>query len=164
MNSTGRSENLRPDQPGNSNARRHGVFSEREMAPYALEIADALMSAPHTVLLDRLAAEEIGRIKARIEAIDRDLDERGLTDRHGNARSLLDLRIRLSRRLESWLKEFGATPASRVGWVEQLSRAEIVRAAVRAELEEGARLVATAEKNATGECTDTQEGDDGPLT
>ena len=60
--------------------------------------------------LDSLAAEEIGALVARIEALDAALDERQPGSR-GTA-SLLDLRLRASGRLERWLREFGATPAA----------------------------------------------------
>jgi hypothetical protein len=73
-------------------------------------------SPPHTVALDRLAAEEIGSVIATLERIDEELLANGLTDRRGKARSLVELRIRLSGRLERWLKEFGATPAARTGF------------------------------------------------
>lgn len=140
MNRTGHKQTLVSSHPANKNAVRHGVFSPRVLAPRAREIADGLMSAAHTSPLDQLAAEEIGALVALIEAADRDLTERGLT-RKGEPRSLLELRIRLSGRLERWLKEFGGTPASRLAWVDSLSRAEAVSTAVRDEVAQGKRLV-----------------------
>jgi len=140
MNPRGHKATLVPQHHGNTNAVRHGVFSSRVLEPRAREIADSLMAAAHTSPLDQLAAEEIGSLVALIEAADRDLAERGLT-RKGEARSLLELRIRLSGRLERWLKEFGGTPASRLAWVDSLSRAEAVSTAVRDEVAQGMRLV-----------------------
>src|SRR2546430_2705176 len=110
MNRKGNPGTLRARQPGNGNAVKFGVYSPRALVPRAREVADALLDAAHTVPLDQIAAEEIGSIVATLEAIDRDLLERGLTDRRGQARSVLDYRIRLSGRLERWLREFGATP------------------------------------------------------
>jgi hypothetical protein len=104
------------------------------------------MAAAHTVPLDELAAEEIGRLIALIEAIDDDLLTRGLTDRGGKARSLVDLRLRASGRLERWLRQFGATPASRVEWVERVARGETLAAIVRDEVAEGARLLEDARR------------------
>jgi len=75
------------------------------LAPRAREIADALMAAPHTVPLDQLAAEEIGALLARIEALDAALENRQPGSK-GTA-TLLDLRLRASARLERWLREFG---------------------------------------------------------
>lgn len=140
--------NLVAAHPGNKNAQRHGAYSEdgRALAPRAREIADSLMAAPHTVPLDEIAAVEIGRLIALIEAIDEDLTRRGLTDRTGKARSLVDLRLRASGRLERWLREFGATPASRVEWVERVARGETLASIVRDEVAEGARLLDDARR------------------
>ena len=108
--------------PGNTAAVRHGIYAagNRVLAPRAQEIADALMAAPHTVPLDGLAAEEIGALLARIEALDVALDKRQPGSK-GTA-TLLDLRLRASARLERWLREFGATPAARAEWAAQLGR------------------------------------------
>ena len=40
---------------------------------------------------------------AILDAIDRDLDERGVVDRGGKARSILNHRARISRQLDHWL-------------------------------------------------------------
>jgi hypothetical protein len=101
------------------------------------------MAAGHSTPLDQLAAEEIGALIALIEAADGDLLRKGLTKK-GEARSLLELRIRLSGRLERWLREFGGTPASRLSWLDSLSRAEAVSSAVRDEVAHGVRLVEEA--------------------
>lgn len=137
MNPRGTPENLVPAQPGNANASRAGVYSARLLAPRARKVADALMDSPQAVPLDQIAAEEIGSLVALLEAIDADLADRGLTDRDGKARSLLELRVRVSGRLERWLREFGATPASRVEWAGSIGRAEAVASVVRGELAQG---------------------------
>jgi hypothetical protein len=129
VNPNGNTETLYPAHPGNTNAVRSGVFSRtgRILAPRAQEIVDELMRAPHVVELDRVAADEIGQLVALIEAIDCDIAERGLRSR----RSLLDLRLRASGRLEKWLTQFGATPQSRATWAATLAQgglaAEIAR-------------------------------------
>ncbi len=74
---------------------------------------------------------------ALIEAADRDLTERGIT-RKGETRSLLELRIRLSGRLERWLREL---EARRPAVLRGLTRAEAVSTAVRDEVAQGMRLV-----------------------
>jgi hypothetical protein len=157
MNPTGRSENLVARQFENVNAVKHGAFSRRTMAPRANEIAEELMQAPHTVTLDRIAAEEIGSIVAMLETIDADLLARGLTDREGNVRSLAELRVRLSGRLEKWLREFGATPAARVQWVERLGRGETLGDIVRSEVAEGMRLIDAAQSR--GDLRAAESGD-----
>ena len=112
MNESGNSNNLEPQHFGNTSAVRHGAFSRRTLAPRASEIADELLEAGHTVGLDRLAAEEIGSLVAMAESMDDDLLSRGLTDRHGKARSLVELRIRISGRLQRWLRGDPAVEAS----------------------------------------------------
>src|SRR5262245_31685337 len=124
MNRHGHIETLQPEHFRNTSAVRHGAYSRRTLAPRAREIADELLALPQTVPLDRVAAEEVGAIVAMIEAIDDDLLQRGLTDRSGKARSLVDLRVRLSGRLERWLREFGATPSSRIEWVGRLAQGD----------------------------------------
>jgi hypothetical protein len=57
---------------------------------------------------ERLAAHEAARCIAILEAIDRDLDERGLVDRSGQPRYLLNHRSRTSRQLEHWLEKVSA--------------------------------------------------------
>ena len=86
---TGHPRTLVAAHPANGNAIRHGVYSSRALAPRAAEVADALMQLPHVQPLDRVAADEIGSIVARLEAIDADLDARGHFGR-GGARSLLE--------------------------------------------------------------------------
>jgi hypothetical protein len=39
----------------------------------------------------------------------------------GQVRSLIDLRNRLSGRLERWLREYGLTPAARAEWAARLA-------------------------------------------
>ena len=120
-----------PHPVGNTHAVRHGAYAagNRVLAPRAAEIAEALLQLPHVQPLDRLAAEEIGALVARIEALDAALDARQPGSR-GTA-TLLDLRLRASSRLERWLREFGATPAARAEWAARLAQgglaAEIAR-------------------------------------
>jgi hypothetical protein len=143
MNQHGHPGTLVARHDDNTNAVTHGCFSPRALEPRAREIAEGLMAGNHTTPLDQLAAEEIGALVALIEAADRDLAKRGLVKK-GEARSLVDLRLRASGRLERWLKEFGATPASRLAWLDSLSRAEAVATAVRDDVAEGRRLVENA--------------------
>jgi hypothetical protein len=144
VNRKGHPATLRASQPGNCNALTHGAFSRRTLEPHAREIADALLELPYAVPLDRLAAEEIGSVVVLLERIDEELLANGLTDRRGNARSLLELQGRLSGRLERWLKQFGATPAARAQWLSALHGSESLAQVVRREIAEGTRLVEAA--------------------
>lgn len=89
------------------------------------------MAAEHTVPLDRFAAEEIGALVVQLNRIDAALADGRVENRHGQLRTLLDLRNRTSARLEKWLREFAATPASRAEFRESYARgnlaAEIAR-------------------------------------
>jgi hypothetical protein len=137
MNKHGHPPTLQASQPGNQHALRTGVYSPRALTPRAADIADAVLAASHTVPLDRLAAEELGRLLALIEAIDDDLAQRGLTNRSGNARTLLDLRLRASGRLERWCAQLGLTPAARASWVTALAHGESLAETLRRQRNEG---------------------------
>ena len=75
------------------------------------------MSAPHLSELDRTGAEEIAALISVIEAIDADLAKKGI----GGRRSLLDMRLRASGRLERWLAAYGFTPQGRATWAATLA-------------------------------------------
>src|SRR3954447_22638101 len=108
--------------PGNRNAERHGVYgSGRALEPRAQELADAIMREPHTVAIDEPGAREIARLIVLLETIDAELERGGLTRKNGDARSLVDLRLRASRRLAEWLDRYGMTPLSRATWAKRLS-------------------------------------------
>jgi hypothetical protein len=156
VNKRGHHESLQPQQFGNQNAVRHGVFSRRALQPRAEEIAADLLAAGHTAPLDRLAAEEIGSLIALVEAIDADLAQNGLTRKKtGQARSLLELRIRLSGRLQRWLESFGATPASRLQWIDGEARAQAVVETLRQQTSEGSRLLQEARERGAVADADT---------
>jgi hypothetical protein len=113
MNKKGTPSNLEPAHPGNVNAVRHGAYSARALDVRREEVVEELMNAPHVVPLDRFVVEEIARLWTLIEAIDADLAERGLRRRDGGTRSMIELRLRASGRLERWLREARLTPATR---------------------------------------------------
>jgi hypothetical protein len=124
VNRDGHPRTLQASHPENRNNLRHGVYSADKAAlePRAREIAEGILAAPHTIDLDELGAVEIGRLEALIEAIDQDLAERGLTNKRGDVRSLVDLRLRASRRLAEWLDRYGLNPHARADWAAKLGR------------------------------------------
>jgi len=65
---------LQASHPGNTHRGRHGIRSERMLEPRAQEVADGIMAAPHTDDVDWIGAREIGRLEARIEALDAEID------------------------------------------------------------------------------------------
>jgi hypothetical protein len=125
MNTNGTPANLVPATTGNTNAVRHGVYSPRSLEPRAHEVTEAIMSAQHTIGIDEVGAQEIGRLVAMIEAIDGDISENGLT-RKGDARTIVKLRLQASRRLQEWLSAYGMTPKGRAEFVQSLARGKLV--------------------------------------
>src|SRR5712692_8973389 len=105
MNLRGNPESLVASHPGNANAVKHGVHSPRLIQARAAEIAAELTQAFEFSPTERLAVHEAARCIAILEAIDRDLDERGLVDKAGKPRYLLNHRSRTSRQLAQWLEK-----------------------------------------------------------
>jgi len=121
MNKQGNAQSLVASHPGNLNAAKNGVHSPRLIQARAVEIADELAAGFEFTPAERLAVHEAARCIAIIEAIDRDLDERGLVDREGSPRYLLNHRSRTSRHLEHWLERVTAA-------VERQTQTEPTRA------------------------------------
>ena len=103
MNKHGHPETLVAAQPGNANALKHGVHSPRLIQARAAEIATELTRSWDFSPTQRLAVHEAARCMSILEAIDRDLDDRGLVDKDGKPRYLLNHRWRVSRQLDHWL-------------------------------------------------------------
>jgi hypothetical protein len=86
-----------------------------------------------------LAVREAARCIAILDAIDRDLDARGLVDKRGRPRYLLDHRYRISRQLDNWLAKISETierqaaaegeppPADRETYIRELRRIALGR-------------------------------------
>jgi hypothetical protein len=108
VNRLGNSGTLVASHPGNRNAVKQGVHSERLIEARAAEIAAQLTQSLEFSPLELLAVHEAARCSAILEAIDRDLDQRGLVDREGAPRYLLNHRSRTSRQLEQWLGKISA--------------------------------------------------------
>src|SRR6266567_6548994 len=108
MNKRGNPGTLVPTHPRNLNAVKQGVHSPRLIQARAAEIAGELMQSFEFSPQERLAVHEAARCIAILEAIDRDLDERGLVDKAGEPRYLLNHRGRVSRQLEQWLAKVSA--------------------------------------------------------
>jgi hypothetical protein len=106
MNVDGHKETLVAGHPGNTNAVKFGVHSPRLIGDRAREIAGGLMQSFEFTPAEKVAVTEAARWIALLEAIDNDLDERGIVDRRGKERYLLELRVRVSARLERWLDKF----------------------------------------------------------
>lgn len=121
MNENGHSETLQPFEAGNLAALKHGVWSDRALAPEIERERETLLAMPWMREQDALLVDEVARLRARIAAVDRDLDERGHFGRNG-ARSLLDVRTKLNGALVRTLQSLGATPAERAKWAQRLAQ------------------------------------------
>jgi hypothetical protein len=108
MNKRGNPKSLGPAHPGNLHAAKQGVHSPRLIQARAAEIASELTQSYDFSPAEQLAVHEAARCIAVLEAIDRDLDQRGLVDKEGTPRYLLNHRSRTSRQLEQWLEKVSA--------------------------------------------------------
>jgi hypothetical protein len=124
MNTRGHPETLVASQLGNANALKHGVHSPRLIQARAAEIASELTQSFEFSPTQRLAVHEAARCMAILEAIDRDLDERGLVDKGGKPRYLLNHRWRVSRQLDHWLAKISEAIERQSAEGEEPSRAE----------------------------------------
>jgi len=134
MNRRGNPETLVAAQPGNLNAVKRGVHSPRLIQACAAELEGELTRSFEFSPTQRLAVHEVARCMAILEAIDRDLDERGLEDKRGKPRYLLNHRWRVSRQLDHWLAKPSAAierqsaagqqprPTERADYVRELQR------------------------------------------
>ena len=113
MNKKGHPPTLQARQPGNYNAKKSGVHSKRYLDEMAQPLLDEMASAAHINPSDRFALEEAGRLRALVALADDDLARNGLTNRRGEPRSLLVLRLRASKQFERYLAQLGMTPLSR---------------------------------------------------
>lgn len=112
MNRRGNPATLVAAQPGNQNALRYGVHSERALAARAEDIRSLLIAELGLGREHWVVVHEIARLTAIMDAIDRDLEERGLTDRKGKVRYLVDSQVRYSKQLERWYDKLLAGLAS----------------------------------------------------
>jgi hypothetical protein len=108
VNKEGHKETLSPSHPGNTNAVKFGVYSTRLIGERANEIVDGLQQSFELTPVERVAANEAARCVALLEAIDNDLDARGVVDGRGKERSIVQLRVQVSARLERWLDKFAS--------------------------------------------------------
>ncbi len=128
MNKNGNPGTLVASHPENTNAMKHGVYSERRIQSRAAQIATDLIESFEFSVAQRLAVGEVARLTAILEAIDRELDEAGLTNKRGETHSLLNYRARISRQLHRWLSDLAPSiERQSAGGLEDVGRVEFVR-------------------------------------
>jgi len=109
VNKKGNPGTLVASHPGNTNAAKHGAYSERRIEPRAAEIFAEFVQSFEFSPAQRLAVWEVARSTALLEAIDEALDASGLTNKRGEAYSLLNYRARISRQLQRWMADVAPT-------------------------------------------------------
>src|SRR3954454_10344442 len=77
MNTRGHPESLVASQPGNLNAVKQGVHSPRLIVARAAEVVAELTRSFEFSPTEQIAVGEAARCIAVLEAIDRDIDQRG---------------------------------------------------------------------------------------
>jgi hypothetical protein len=133
VNKHGTPATLVQAHPGNTNALKHGVHSERVIGALAGEIEDELFGGLKLSPYDRIAASEVARLLAILQLVDLALDEQGIFDRRGKPTYLLALRVRITRELRTWKAELpslaeaqteaeGETTTDRAALIRQLKR------------------------------------------
>lgn len=137
-NAKGHAETLVASHPGHRNAERHGAFSrmERPLEPHVQAMAEQILALPHTGDADIIGAIEIAKLLDLIDRIDADLAKRGLLNRQGDARRILELRARYSQRLAEWLDRFGLNPKARAEWTRTLAEGESLAQTIRRKVQE----------------------------
>jgi hypothetical protein len=91
----------------------HGAHSRKVQTGRAKEVAEWVLTMPHTSEMDWAAASEIGRLFAMAEALDSDLASRGVTTGSGAVRGAATLRLNVSKSILVWCNALGMTPRSR---------------------------------------------------
>jgi hypothetical protein len=109
----------------------HGAQSRKVQVERANELAEWVLTMPHTSDLDWAAATEFGRLLAMAEALDADLASRGVTTGSGAVRGAATLRLSVSKAIMSCCQQLGMTPRARAEWAAVLAQgglaAEIAR-------------------------------------
>ena len=115
MNPNGNPASLDIAREGNANAAKYHAYSPRLREGRARELAAQVMElSPVATSVDLIAAHELGALLAHAEAIERALEEGGpINPRRQTVRALLDIRLRVDRRIAEWTARLGLDPASR---------------------------------------------------
>ena len=133
-NKNGNPGSLVAAQPGNTNAAKYGVYSPRLAAPRAAEIVAEFTQRFEFSANEQIALGGFARAAAILERIDLDLMERGIVDKRGEARSLLNHRARVERQVEHWRSKIApamerqdaseslSSPTGRSDYIRELQR------------------------------------------
>ena len=132
VNVNGHSGTLVASHPGNQNAVKHGVYSPRLIEARAVEIEAELEEKLDLSSMDRLALAQLARLEATLEAIDRDLQQRGHIDSRGKPNPLLSYQLRIFRRYEALLAAISSLQPRNVAGKDETTPLPRVEIAVEA--------------------------------
>lgn len=104
MNKQGHPATLTASQPGNKNARTHGILAEDEIAKEATRVAEQLLDAYERTARVEVLAWEAARMMALANRIDAWLASLGDQPPKTSQRYLLDIRSRIAGRLTKTLQ------------------------------------------------------------
>jgi hypothetical protein len=109
MNKNGTLSNLRSSHSGNKNAVTHGLYSNSLISERAAEIEDELVRRFEFSPTQRMVVSALARCKAQLEAIERVIDDPGVSDKNGLPSPFLDYSLRVSRRHDELLAQLAPT-------------------------------------------------------
>jgi hypothetical protein len=100
VNNCGTPKNLRAAHPGNRNALKGGVYSTVAREERARDLERELASVPANLVYEEIRRQELASLLSLRDALDADLAANGTTNRRGEPRRQVDLRLRVNRQLE----------------------------------------------------------------
>ena len=109
MNPDGNPGSLVAAHPGNTNAAKYGVYSPRLADRRAAEIVAELTQSYEFSATQLIWLFEFARCTHILESIDLDLAERGVVDKHGEPRTLLNHRSRIVKQQDHWFSKIAPT-------------------------------------------------------
>jgi hypothetical protein len=118
----------------------HGAQSRKVQVERAQEVAEWILTMPHTAELDWAAASEMGRLFAMAEALDADLATRGVTTGSGAVRGAATLRLSISKAIMTWCNTLGMTPRARAEIAAALGQSGLAGEIARRRALNGAEL------------------------
>lgn len=109
-----------PFEKGNTAARRHGAYSERELGPMAEQIATVETTRAPWLAVDAFTGHvaQLAKAEAIAAKLWADLEEHGLLDADGNPRPALAALDRWIGRAAKLRGEAGLTPTA---WARQIA-------------------------------------------
>jgi hypothetical protein len=109
LNKKGHSKSLVPAHPGNLNAAKTGVFSQRILAARVAEFDTALALQPVEQTVAETLRREVAALMVIGQAMDESIEQDGILGRGREPRNLIQLRLRLNDKLRRTLEQYHNT-------------------------------------------------------